>query len=97
MDIEVLSATYQYAALLRQELSGRNISYAALHQLPHVTSYGHPPAVVYQFSGCGRTHGNFISASYKAILSNWRSTHPCLPPSSPTSPAHIQTGHKAPF
>jgi hypothetical protein len=36
--------------------------------LPHVTSYGELPVVVYQPSECGRHHGNFISASYRAIL-----------------------------
>jgi hypothetical protein len=64
----MLSATGQYAALLRNELSARNASYATLHRLPHVTSYGQPPVVVYRISDCGRAHGNFISASYKAIL-----------------------------
>jgi hypothetical protein len=70
----MLSATGQYAALLRHELSARNASYATLHRLPHVTSYGQPPVVVYQISDCGRAHGNFISASYQAILRRpeWR-------------------------
>lgn len=74
MHPETLTATSQYAALLRQELSARNTSYAMLHELPHVTSYGQPPVVVYQLSDSGRTHGNFISASYKAILRRpeWR-------------------------
>ncbi|HEV2732075.1 MAG TPA: hypothetical protein VGV15_18735 [Terriglobales bacterium] len=57
-----------YASLLRQELIARNNSYAALNSLPHVTSYGELPVVVYQTSECGRYHGNFISASYRAIL-----------------------------
>jgi hypothetical protein len=63
-----------YAALLRQELCARNASFAALHRLPHVTSYGEPPVVVYQPSVCGRKHGNFISASYQAIVRRpeWR-------------------------
>jgi hypothetical protein len=58
----------QYAALLRHELCVRNASYAALHQLPRVTSYGEIPVVVYQTSPCGTQHGNFISASYRALL-----------------------------
>ena len=64
----------RYAALLRRELSARNASYAALEQVPHVTSYGEMPVVVYQASSCGKEHGNFISASYRAILRRpeWR-------------------------
>ena len=59
---------------LRQELIARNSSYASLNLIPHVTSYGEPPVVVYQQSKCGRHHGNFISASYRAILRRpqWR-------------------------
>ena len=57
-----------YASTLRYELIDRNTSYAALNLLPHVTSYGDLPVVVYQQSECGRHHGNFISASYRAIL-----------------------------
>ncbi len=59
---------------LRQELIARNSSYASLNLLPHVTSYGDLPVVVYQQSQCGRHHGNFISASYRAILRRplWR-------------------------
>src|SRR5260370_30004912 len=63
-----------YAALLRQEIAARNSSYAALNQLPHVTSYGDLPVVVYQQSESGQHHGNFMSASYRAILKRpeWR-------------------------
>src|SRR5215467_9351699 len=63
-----------YASMLRQELIARNNSYAALKLLPHVTSYGELPVVVYQQTECGRCHGNFISASYRAILRRpqWR-------------------------
>jgi len=63
-----------YVSALRQELIARNSSYAALNLLPHVTSYGEPPVVVYQPSECGRHHGNFLSASYRAILGrpDWR-------------------------
>src|ERR1700730_14483535 len=47
---------------------------ASLNLLPHVTSYGELPVVVYQQSECGRHHGNFIAASYRAILGRpeWR-------------------------
>jgi len=70
----VLTARSQYAAALRQELIARNNSYAALNRLSHVTSCGELPVVVYQQSECGRYHGNFISASYRAILRRpqWR-------------------------
>src|SRR5260370_16513808 len=63
-----------YVSTLRQELIARNSSYASLNLLPHVTSYGKLPVVVYQKSECGRHHGNFISASYRAILERpeWR-------------------------
>ena len=52
-----------YVSALRQELIARNNSYASVNLLPHVTSYGELPVVVYQQSECGRHHGNFISAS----------------------------------
>jgi hypothetical protein len=63
-----------YISALRQELIARNSSYASLNLLPHVTSYGELPVVVYQQSECGRHHGNFIAASYRAILRRpeWR-------------------------
>lgn len=70
----MLAGRSRYASMLRQELIVRNNSYAALNLLPHVTSYGELPVVVYQQSECGRHHGNFIAASYKAILKKpqWR-------------------------
>ena len=61
------NAPRRYASFLRRELSARNASYAALQQVPHVTSYGETPVVVYQASPCGTKHGNFISASYRAL------------------------------
>jgi hypothetical protein len=63
-----------YVSMLRQELIALNNSYAALNLLPHVTTYGELPVVVYQQSECGRRHGNFIPASYRAILRRpqWR-------------------------
>src|SRR5216684_1597360 len=68
------NAPRRYASFLRRELSARNASYAALQQVPHVTSYGEMPVVVYQASPCGREHGNFIAASYRALLRHpeWR-------------------------
>jgi hypothetical protein len=62
------------AGTLRQELNARNASYATLARLPHAVSYGETPVVVYRQSECGRHHGNFLSASYHAILKRpeWR-------------------------
>jgi hypothetical protein len=70
----VFTGRSHYVSALRQELIARNTSYAALKLLPHVTSYGDLPVVVYQQSECGCDHGNFISTSYKAILKRpqWR-------------------------
>ncbi len=74
MKENVPSGASCYVSLLRQELIARNRSYASINLLPHVTSYGELPVVVYQQSECGRHHGNFISSSYKAILRRpeWR-------------------------
>jgi hypothetical protein len=71
---DVPSGRSCYVSALRQELIARNSSYASLNLLPHVTSYGELPVVVYQQSVCGRHHGNFIAASYRAILRRpeWR-------------------------
>src|SRR6266550_3779496 len=62
------------AGLLRRELSSRNTAYASLEPVPHAISYGETPVVVYRQSDCSRYHGNFISASYRAILKRpqWR-------------------------
>jgi hypothetical protein len=69
-----MSRLPRYAGLLRRELCARNASYATLEQVPHVTSYGEMPVVVYQAASCGKKHGNFISASYQALLRRpeWR-------------------------
>ena len=55
-----------YADLLRRELSSRNAIYASSLRLPHVTSYGEMPVVVYRPSEL--RHGNFFDASYRSIL-----------------------------
>ena len=70
----MLDSLINSARTLRQELSARNASYATCRRLPHAMSYGKVPIVVYQPSECGRYHGNFISASYRAILKRpeWR-------------------------
>ena len=63
-----------YVSALREELIARNTSYASLNLFAHATTYGELPVVVYQQSECGRHHGNFIAASYRAILRRpeWR-------------------------
>jgi len=48
----------------------RNAAYALAQDLPHETSYGAMPVIVYEpFSGALR-HGNFLDASYSAVLSH---------------------------
>jgi hypothetical protein len=62
------------AASLWYELCARNASYAAGSQLPHALSSGHQAVVVYQSTDDRQHHGNFIDASYRAILKRpeWR-------------------------
>ena len=71
---DVPSSRSCHVSALREELIASNNSYAVLNLLPHVTSYGELPVVVYQQSECGQHHGNFIAASYRAILRRpeWR-------------------------
>jgi len=57
-----------YAALLRQELSARNSDYATSQHLPHVSSYGEMPVIVYEPFPESSRHGNFLDATYAAIL-----------------------------
>lgn len=61
-------AVARYAAALRYELSVRNQAYAKAHGLKHQVSYGSQPVVCYEPDG--RTHGNFLPATYRAILAN---------------------------
>ncbi len=64
------------AQALRRELSERNQRYARKWQLPHVLSYGEEPAVVFEpfKTTAGPRHGNFLPATYEAILGDprWR-------------------------
>jgi hypothetical protein len=57
---------HRIRSLLRRELSSRNAIYASSLRLPHVTSYGDMPVVVYRPSEL--RHGNFFDASYRSIL-----------------------------
>jgi hypothetical protein len=46
----------------------RNTMYAKLRRLTHVSSYGGIPVIVYEPCSDGERHGNFLDASYSAIL-----------------------------
>lgn len=59
-----------YAALLRKELSERNRSFAQKYGLGHRESFGSPPTVAYEPDESRKRHGNFLNASYRAILAN---------------------------
>ncbi len=63
-----------YALALRLELSVRNQKYAAAHALPHTLSYGEQPVVCFEPYEDDLQHGNFLPATYAAILKNdnWR-------------------------
>jgi hypothetical protein len=56
-----------YSAALRHELSLCNATYAQARGLSHVESRGDPPVIVYRRS-LEAKHGNFLDASYRAIL-----------------------------
>jgi len=58
-----------YAAQLRHELSVRNAAYAAACGLIHACSFGEQSVIVYTPHSNDQRHGNFIDASYAAILS----------------------------
>lgn len=62
------------ASMLRQELCARNREFANAHGLAHVESYGGMPVIVYEPASDGTRHGNFLDASYAAILSrpDWK-------------------------
>jgi hypothetical protein len=69
----VQQARTNWSGTLRHELSHRAQQYAAKHQLPHCLSYGRSPTVCFECYGDSQ-HGNFLPATYKAILRNpnWR-------------------------
>ena len=79
------------ASLLRAEIAARNMAYRASR--PHELSRGASPVVIY--TPCGDTHGNFIDASYRAILANpaWstrlRKAHTAKRLARPTGPDEI--------
>lgn len=61
-----------FSAPLRRELAQRALKFAETNSLPHSLSYGETPVVC--FAPEASRHGNFMAASYKAILANpnWR-------------------------
>jgi hypothetical protein len=68
-----VNGTLGYISQLRAELSACGQKYAQAHRLSHQLSYGGTPAVVFEASD-SEQHGNFLPASYRAILQNpeWR-------------------------
>lgn len=69
----VQQARTNWAGSLRRELSHRAEQYAVKHELPHCLSYGRSPTVCFESYRDSR-HGNFLPATYRAILKNpnWR-------------------------
>ncbi|HJT87143.1 MAG TPA: hypothetical protein VJ732_04790 [Bryobacteraceae bacterium] len=69
----ILPGTLTCVAQLRAQLSECGQKYAQARGLPHQLSYGGVPAVIFEPSDAGQ-HGNFLPASYSAILRNpeWR-------------------------
>ena len=59
-----------YAGRLRHELRIRNLAFARERKLAHALSYGEQPVVVYEAVSTERRHGNFLDASYAAIVSH---------------------------
>jgi hypothetical protein len=57
------------AGALRGELSHRAEQYAVKHELPYCLSFGRSPSVCFECYGDSQ-HGNFLPATYKAILRN---------------------------
>jgi len=57
-----------YSTRLRQELSVRNVAYAKARGVTHVCSFGEQSVIVYPPHSNDERHGNFIDASYAAIL-----------------------------
>src|SRR5512142_435876 len=68
----LLSRNMNFSAPLRRELAQRALKFAETNSLPHSLSYGETPVVC--FAPEASRHGNFMAASYKAILANpnWR-------------------------
>ena len=69
-----ITGSCSYATALRRELSIRNRDYARRFGLDCRESHGGTPVVCYMGSEENAEHGNFLPASYRAILKNdrWR-------------------------
>lgn len=67
-------SAFSYAAALRRELCSRNLEYAQKHELAHQVSIGAAQVVCYDAAEDIGQHGNFLPATYRAILKNdnWR-------------------------
>ena len=67
-------SAFSYAAALRRELCSRNLEYARKHLLAHQVSIGAAQVVCYDAAEDIGQHGNFLPATYRAILKNdnWR-------------------------
>jgi hypothetical protein len=65
--------TMSFAGPLRRELNHRAEQFARTNNLPHCLSYGASASLCFQRYG-DSGHGNFLPATYKAILRNpnWR-------------------------
>ena len=70
MNISRGNGTLAYVSELRLAISECSQRYAAAAGVPHRLSYGGVPAVVFEPDPEGRRHGNFLTASYRAILRN---------------------------
>jgi hypothetical protein len=70
----LVNAGHSFAVGLRREIAARNAALVKARGLLHVESYGEQPVIVYEPSDDGKLHGNFVDASYAAILKNenWR-------------------------
>lgn len=64
------SAMISYATQLRQELGVRNAAYAKARGLTHACSFGEQSVIVYPPNCNEQRHGNFMDATYAAILGN---------------------------
>jgi hypothetical protein len=64
------SASLSYSLALRRELSERNQNYARAHGTRPYLSYGEVPTVLFEADADLAQHGNFLLATYRAILQN---------------------------
>jgi hypothetical protein len=63
------------AVELRRDLCALNLTLAQFQGLHHVCSYVETPVVVYAPEATDLRHGNFLDASYQAILKRPEWTH----------------------